>query len=674
MVVKDSCKIETDCKKKDKNYIYMDRQLASATLIPPMLSLLNDKTEFGYHDTTNDIYDLYNDGYKYCASGLSSTNLISMLDFYEEHPDAIMIAGSSSSNDKRLLNRKCRNIYRHPVPGTEIVTPLFEILKSVTLKPDKINKLYILQEPGDTYSESLTEVVIDNMPDNVEYEILPMGSIQNIDMNLEKIMESNEVMSLVAIVSSELSRYFHNTLGEKYNYKGYFVENVGEPPLLNSRLSKKYYFIRNESIYERNIAKIINNIGESRTNVSIMDCINMMKSFNKYGNYNKVIGSNGYLYFNEVGDREFIYYVGYEFDNSDWKIVYQNYDTNGVNFSLERYETGYEMKDSMLYMYNHRECIDSKICFILQDVFVDNDIRKNVELLEVKYKIFSIDNKGIDFLEQLYKRGYRIFIGGNITETLLKFKEFFDIHRDCVLISLYSTADVLNERRNINIYRVLPPDAVSYQYYIDLLKETQATQINFIVQTGDTYSESLYQNLSKNLNNTQRYDVTLESSKEIYDRIINETNILGNATIICSSRHEIYEQIYTRLDNNDGIYINGGSTTLTASRYMSPTARNCYYLIFSPPYERNINALRKIMGYDTALPLIDGINMAEHLREKGTIDEMIGSYGYSYYTHNCDRNFIFYGVYKYNNGEWIPVTIYNVFKNIPFKSTKKLEI
>lgn len=657
-----------------KNYIYMDEQLASAKLIPPMLSLLNENVDYGYHDNVYGIYNLYNKGYKYFASGASSTTLLSMLPFFEKNSDVIMIAGSSSSNDKRLMERKCRNIYRHPVPSTSITTSLFEIVKSVTLRDDIIKKINILVETDNTYSESLMEVIIENMPADLEYEVIRISNMEDINNNMNKILESNEVMSVVAIVSSNLSFYFHEKVGEEYNDRGYFIENVGEPPLLNSRLNGKYYFIRNESIYERNIAKMINNIGESRTNISIMDCINMMKSFKKYGNYDKVIGSNGYLYFNEVGDREFIYYVGYEYIDSKWEIIYQNYDINNVNFSLERHEINYELEESMLYMYNFKKCIGGKICFILENVFVDDDIIENMSMLKVKYDIFSLENKQPNYLEKLYRKGYRIYIGCNITSTLLKFKQFFDNHKDCVLISLYSTADILNDRRNINIYRLLPPDNISYQYYIDLLGELKPTRVNFIVQTGDEYSESLYRNISGTLNNTRRYDVTLESGQEIYDKIIEETNTINDATIICSYRHEIYKHIYTKLNNNVGAYINGGSTTLILPEYMLPTTKRCYFVMFSPPYERNVKSLQNNMNYKTSYPLIDAINMAEHLKKKGTIDKMIGSYGYSYFTYNGDRNFIFYGVYKYDNGTWSPIIIYNVLKNIPFKSTNKFEI
>lgn len=658
----------------DKRFFYLLNDFSTSQMIPGNLAFMGENINYSFSDDPYDIIKLNNLGFKYFGGIQSSSNLLKMLPFFESNPDNFMISASTNSSANQFINRKNRNVYRLAVPNYRVADLMIQITQNTDLKPDYINKINILFENGDSYSQSLTDAIISKIPKNIQYEILNIGTVSDIDNNLPKLFASNNTMNIMALVDSDLTSHFYNQLSEHYNGKGYFIDNVGEVPKLTSNLSNKYFFISDESVYERNVAKLISNFGITNSFVSIYDTVNMINSISKYGNFDNVIGSNGYLYFDKVGDRSFLYYLVYLLRNDNWNAVYQQFSLGNEIFSLSEHKISDQPLQSLLYTYNHTRTKGGNIAFILSNTTNDNDIILNLSTLGYNYPIFSVDNKNVDYLEALYNQNYRIFIGLNTTQLLLKFKPFFDKYGDCILISLYSTANILNDRNNINIYRMIPPDDLTYPYYTDFIESINPIKINFIVETNDVYSESLYNNMIELLNqpNTMRYNVSINDTDEYYNRIISSTNQFKNVTLICAVNDYIIKNIYKRLNNNIGTYIDGGSTTpRTPGEIVPYGAKNLYFLMFNPPFERNIQALINKLGNKASLPLIDALNMAQHIQKYGTFNEMIGSYGYSYFTKNGDRNFNFFAIREFNGKEWIIKIVYNNIQNKYFKSSNE---
>ena len=73
-------------------------------------------------------------------------------------------------------------------------------------------------------------------------------------------------------------------------------------------------------------------------------------------------------------------------------------------------------------------------------------------------------------VSRLYKSGVRYFVGGVTSTELLSIAPFMNSHRDCVLVTTASTADI---RPNIgkNIYRFIPNDVRALPLFVDLLNQ-----------------------------------------------------------------------------------------------------------------------------------------------------------------------------------------------------------
>lgn len=670
------------CKNYDKNkIIFMFQDLDTSYIIIDNLKYLNIEYPYFFSTSVNDIQSKYNEGYRIFISVSTSSVLKTFLDWFVEHPDAYMISCISISADPIFTQRQMKNIYRIANNATNYTKIEANVIKSKLSDPNNAT-IYLVYERDDNASINEKNLLKQNLNGYIVYE-REIYDEQSIDNILDEITANNNIFSALSASNTNIIDLFHIKVATKQF--GYFIEYYASLPSLESSLIDRYYFVLYECPHERNVEKLINDLGIENVFLSIYDSINMAKSLEKNRSINSkeikndLVGTNGYLYFDNVLDRNFPFYITYELsNNSIWNPINVDTTYDMTAYTLSLYNLDFIQRESLLTPYSYNSTICGKICFFLQDIIVDNDIILNAKLLNIKYKIFrsTYDNgnfKPISYLESLYKRGYRIFIGFNNTSTLLYFKPFFDKYKDCICISLYSTGEILDLRSNINIYRMLPSDRRSYSFYNDFMNtvnNTPFTYAYYIVQTDDPFSEQLFSGISSISSIPfTRFDVNISTTASEYDNIYNQINTnQNNIGIICVVDDMIVRNIYLRCNNNICTFLNGGSTTPPISGVQIPTtAKNCYFLMFNPPYERNIQKLYDTLGPVTAYPLIDVSNMANSISKYGTFNNVIGSYGYTYFTQNGDRNFLYYVIRLYDGNIWNINMIYNIVNNKCYK-------
>lgn len=639
-----------------------------------------------YADTVDVIQRLYDIGYRVFISISTSSTLKTFIPWFQEHPDAYIVSGISISSNPVFTGRTTKNIYRIASNSTYYVPVEVNVIKSVL--PNVTSSIYLVYENGDDASineKNLLKVQLAG----IGYSPVELGvsTYDDIVSILSLITANDSTFTVLSASTSGVIDAFHQLVGT--STYGYFMEYYATLPSLPAPLVGRYYFVLYQPPYERNIQKMIDTMGIEQSFLPLIDMIHMARDIDtssrcKSGVQIRSVGSYGYLYFDNVLDRDFPFYTVYILTSSGsdtiWDPLYitVSYGIN-TDYTLSMYTLPIVDTPSMItpYVYPKTRC--SKIAFILSDSTKDMDVRLNIAYLGYdKYStMFDIAPGGvyrpISYLEHLYSVGYKVFIGLDTTALVQYYKSFFDTHPNAILLSLYSTGASLDTRTNTNIYRMLPPDNYTYEYYVDFTntKTPTVTQAYFIVQTGDPYAESLYSGISTLLGIPSiRYDVSLTTPGTTYDSIISICSASSTSiTFICALSDTIINNIYSRIHSNLGTYIDGGSTTPRAGLPLD--AQNCFFLMFNPPYSTDIQNLIDVLGTRTSLPLIDAMSMARSIACVGTYDKVIGSYGYTYFTPNGDRNVQYYSIRQWVSGSWDTIyAIYVVQTGVLFKYTK----
>lgn len=660
------CKIE----RNNDTIIYLQNSVSTSKLIVKNVGLLDDNIEYINFENMNNI----NFSKKSNIIFQTSTSLISILNKIQSKPNLRFISPISISSNTILTERTNKNLYRLSCPSTYYIPIFIKVINNITPiinNPD----IFLIYEENDNASINEKNLLYDQLTTqgyNVILKPISTDYITDINNMLNEITLDNNRFSCLSASDDQIIEYFHNRVNN-YNY-GYFIEYFGSLTDLGSNLTDRYYFVIYQSVYERNVAKLVNNFGLTNTYLGLVDCINMANS----NNINDVIGSYGYLYFNEVGDRNFPFYYVYKWNGSEWNSEIIYYELENEYYYLERYNiNNFTIKPSLLDTYSHYNTKCGDICFILDKSLNDDRIRKTINYFGYKYKIVNItDNSNnpvsVNVLKNLYNQNYKIFIGLNTTNLLTHFKSFFDTYKDTVLISLYSSGESLNNRLNNNIYRMIPSDDNLYPIYIDFINSNSFNKVNFIIQDSDIYSQSLYNGILNLLNPSLlnlSFNVNSNTTSSDYDNIISSCDIDSNTiTIICAINDNILRNIYTRLNNNISTFINGGSPSVPkVNDIIFENAKNCYFILFNPLFEKNIKKLLDTLLDDAALPLFDAVNMAINISKTNNFNQQIGAYGYLYFQQNGDRNFHFYNIDKFNGFSWEIFNIYNLINNIFYK-------
>jgi len=321
---------------------------------------------------------------------------------------------------------------------------------------------------------------------------------------------------------------------------------------------------------------------------------------------------------------------------------------------------------------NGQQMATSLICFYLAPpgTNIEADaIRFDLNYLGLPYATFSYT----DFtLQQLYDKGYRIFIGLNPSTLFLSFIPFFQSHPDTYGISTTASSSdpAIINRPVTNMYRLTPSVNNVVPYLCDFIANgpsatavgtgTQFLRYNLFQQDGDNFSINLCQNLlSKltttpylyltgaiyNINNTTDIDNALTAS----NAKTSSTGITVMTFTTTSLRNYFYNAIST---GNSGYYIE--NVTATPPPIASSLAGNYYFSAFNPVFERNVEDLVSDVGINnTSFFLFDSLNMANSLAYTNSLTSgVIGSYGYLYFNATGDRTYYNYTISSFDGSDW----------------------
>lgn len=634
--------------------IFMLQDLNTSYIVIENIKYLRYKYPYFFSTSVDDIQKKYDEGYRIFISVSTSSILSRFLSWFGSHPDAFLISCISISSDTIFTNRPMRNIYRIAV-NSSYYTPIeSDIAKSY-------DTIYLVYQQGDNASENekslLSQQLIGLGKSPIEK---PIRTTTDIDAIVPDITLDNNIITILSASDSDIIDYFHTAVFGP-SKSGNFIEYYASLPPLDPSLANRYTFVLYEPLYERNVQKLNNQFGDTNTFFPIIDCVNCARSLQSYKSITTdTIGSYGYLYFDNVGDRNFIYYGKFLYNGTTWDRVGQVFAIGSNIFRTTVVAPISPLPSSVLDQYTFPNTIGYKICFyISKNVQTDIDLLANIAYYKYKYPIFYVEDVTLD---TLYNQGYKIFIGLTTTSILTTNLPWFTSHPDAVCISLYSTGESLDSRTNTNIYRMLPPDNTSYQFYVDFITKKGYTQAYFIIEQGDTFTQDLFNGLSAIIGIPYiKYDINQSTNlSPIIATINSNPNNLG---IIGVVNPIINNNLYSLLNQtNVGSFIQTLSTTLPL---LGSSTTNFYYMRFNPPYERNIQQQLDTLGNVASLPLYDSVSMATQISQTGTFDPLIGSYGYSYFTTNGDKNFIVYAIYIYN-GSWSVYSIYNIIENTIF--------
>ena len=279
------------------------------------------------------VEELYNEGYRIFI-GLSSTEyLTSLLPFFVNHPDTYGI--SLTSTGPSLNNRQITNVFRLTPPDNLIIGTYLQFFEN-----GNYQHIHLLQQQGDIFSETLSQLLFDALQPWIGTKIISVDIISLTLDNIDEVLSIVDVdpshVSVLSIVNNVLINTFNEKLSASLKLGNYIESASPTPKNLNSNIVDIYYFIGYEPAFERNVQAQINALGITNTSPNLIDAINMALSFSINNNYDNVIGSFGYLYFNEVGDKTKIFYTLRRFDGSTW-VPYIGYqDHPSLGFSIVR--------------------------------------------------------------------------------------------------------------------------------------------------------------------------------------------------------------------------------------------------------------------------------------------------------------------------------------------------
>ena len=280
--------------------------------------------------TIEKLDELYKNNYRIFIGPNTSSALTQFLQWFTDHPDTICISLTSSSPS--LNNRMIKNIYRLTPPDNLVIDVYIQFIKFRNYR-----HIHLLLEEGDTFSEALTlslhnslQPLVGTIIDSVN---IISTNISNTDEVVQQIDIGPEHLSVVSLVEQNLIDTFVNSLSNSSKQANY-IDNVSSTPKeLPNDIINIYYFIGYEPTYERNVQKLIDDLGISNVSTTLIDAINMAQSFKINNNYDNVIGSYGYLYFDSVNDRSTVYFTIRLFNGFSWEpvIAYQIHPTLGFS-------------------------------------------------------------------------------------------------------------------------------------------------------------------------------------------------------------------------------------------------------------------------------------------------------------------------------------------------------
>jgi len=519
-------------------------------------------TEGNTAKTLKYLDNLYKKGYRIFIGFNRSSVLIQFIEWFKNHPDAFGISLLSTAYALAIP----KNVYR--------MTPLeFGIqreLEQKVLKDPSIN-IYFMYQKDDFFSTDYLESF--KAFKAVEKKLIICTFIDNIT--------TTELSAY--LVDSKKSDYIVNGLVNinflsvfdtpNYKVKPYIFDAIGtiRPDLTiiqQKNLEYNYSFYSYRAV---NCATIwregLKDLTDKFFSPQALDTLQVRCYLTKRLNPNYLDGYSGIIEFNPaIKDRKYPSILKEDLVKDDTWLENQFLFDDPVAGKISVFrvpsqaESGIEKnKKVVLNESINTNNIPFKTAALLEltgnqsysNQLDDNNIKKTFEFYWKNSKKYNLDFNKFDifdtkgriditlkYLNDLYKAGFRIFIGFNRSQILSEVLDWFDAHPDARGISLNSTAHNLAVKKNV--YRMIPQDnAVEKEIEIEIVKDP-SIKVYFMYQENDYWSKNILQQYQQN---------TIISPKLIvctFNNVITQ-EILDNY-LVDSKREDI---IINTLDNID---------------------------------------------------------------------------------------------------------------------------
>lgn len=286
----------------------------------------------------------------------------------------------------------------------------------------------------------------------------------------------------------------------------------------------------------------------------------------------------------------------------------------------------------------------------------------------LKYKKFPIyDTKGdvtlnLKYLDKLYKRGYRIFIGFSRSSILKQLLPWFNAHPDAIGISATSTAYSLAVKKHI--YRMTPIDAgiqIALENDILMNQDQVPIKIYFLYQKDDFFSTDYLKSFQDNakiapyLNvctftdeiTTSQLDNYLQNSTA-KDIVINGLVDINLLDVFNQVNYTISPTIYDSIGSNHPDFNQNQANNLSNKySYFSYKGVNSSYLLREGyDYSNKNNIIFSPLGLDI-------LQVNQNLRKRKNPNNLAGNYGILQFDPiTKDRKYYSVTRENFKNGEW----------------------
>jgi len=476
-------------------------------------------TEGNTNKTRKYLDNLYSKGYRIFIGFNRSSVLIQFLDWFKNHPDAFGISLLSTAYALAIP----KNIYR--------MTPLeFGLQREVeqkVLKDPSIN-VYFMYQKDDFFSTDYLESF--RRFKAVEKKLIICTFIDKItttELNAYLVNSKTSDYIVNGLVNINFLSVFNTP---NYKVKPYIYDAIGTiRPNLNiiqqNNLENNYSFY---SYQEVNCATIwregLNDLTDVFFSPQALDTLQVRCYLTKRLNPNYLDGYSGIIEFNpEIKDRKYPSILKEDLKKDDFwaqnqflfddplagKIsVFKIPDPENITLKKnkklllnESIKTNTPFKTVALLELTGNQSYSNQLD--------DNNIKKTFEYYWTNSKKFNLgfnkfdifDTKGkiditLKYLNDLYNKGYRIFIGFNRSEILSEVLSWFEAHPDARGISLNSTAHKLAVKKNV--YRMIPLDnTVEKEIEFEILKDP-SIKVYFMYQENDYWSNNILQEYQQN--------------------------------------------------------------------------------------------------------------------------------------------------------------------------------
>lgn len=253
-------------------------------------------TEGQVEKTIEILDELYEEGYKIFIGFSRSSLLENVLDWFNTHTDTWGISLTSTAPDLSIPKRVFRM-----TPPDNLILNWYE----TWIKLKQYQSVIILREENDIFAENLNTLLHERLN-----SLLPVVSFIYNPSDLITQLSSyrGQNVLIIPLIVTDKNSYLEQ-LGTLPNYLVFDqLENVGEsPPILPSQTARvfdnKYYFMSFNPQYERMISSLINSLGLENSSLILWDSIQLAQQLQKSNDIGYIIGSYGYLYFNQYLDR-----------------------------------------------------------------------------------------------------------------------------------------------------------------------------------------------------------------------------------------------------------------------------------------------------------------------------------------------------------------------------------